>query len=69
MRNAIWVGLVMAAAVACVKNVPQDLKTGEDGRNKGAKEMKIENDEAMAGGLPNQKGEVFDATTIDVQLK
>ncbi|MBL8625671.1 MAG: hypothetical protein JNK64_30445 [Myxococcales bacterium] len=56
MPNAIWVGLVLAASVACVKNVPQDLKTGEDGRNKGAKEMKIENDEAKAHGIVTYPG-------------
>ncbi|MBK9030043.1 MAG: hypothetical protein IPL61_01680 [Myxococcales bacterium] len=56
MRNGIWVGLAILATVACTKNVPQDLKTGEDGRTKGARELKIENNEARARGIVTYPG-------------
>ncbi len=45
----------------------QDVKDKEKASAQTAKIMNVLT--AMAGGLPNQKGEVFDATTIDVQLK
>ena len=55
--------LIVAAAVAacfvlsaCAKNVPQDSRTGEDGRNKGAQEMKLENNEAKARGIVTYPG-------------
>ncbi len=55
--------LIVAAAVAacfvlsaCAKNVPQDSHTGEDGRNKGAVEMKLENNEAKARGIVTYPG-------------
>lgn len=55
MSRAIWVGLAIAA-VACAKNVPQDMKTGEDGRSKGAKEMTLENGEAKSHGIVTYPG-------------
>ncbi|MBK9030044.1 MAG: hypothetical protein IPL61_01685 [Myxococcales bacterium] len=47
---------LLVGAAGCSKNVPQDSKTGEDGRTKGAKEMKIENNEARARGIVTYPG-------------
>lgn len=51
--------LAMSVALAfggCVKNVPQNAKTGEDGSLKGAKELKLENNEAKATGIVTYPG-------------
>ena len=50
-RHRLVIATVLAllvGAAGCSKNVPQDSKTGEDGRPKGAKEMKLENNEAQS---------------------
>lgn len=63
-RPRAW-GLMLTAAfgcalaltlAACPKNVPQDLATGEDGRVKGAVEMKLENNESRATGIVTYPG-------------
>ena len=56
MRKLFWVGLAIASTIACTKNVPQDGKSGEDGRNKGAVEMKLENNEATSRGIVTYPG-------------
>jgi len=48
------VGLLLL--VACMHNVPQDAKTGEDGKIKSAKPMKLENGEATAKGVVTYPG-------------
>ena len=45
--------LVLAA---CPKNVPQDSRSGEDGSYKGAKEIKLENNEAKSRGIVTYPG-------------
>ena len=52
---ATFAGLALAI-VACSKNVPQESKTGEDGRNKGALEVKLENNEARSTGIVTYPG-------------
>lgn len=54
---AMALALALALALAgCAKNVPQESKSGEDARVKGAKEMKIENNEARARGIVTYPG-------------
>jgi hypothetical protein len=48
------VGVVLLAS--CANNVPQDKKTGPDGRIKGAKEMVLENGVAKATGIVTYPG-------------
>lgn len=57
-RLIVAIGLCALALTlaACPKNVPQDSATGEDGRFKGAKEMKLENDESRASGIVTYPG-------------
>lgn len=49
------VGLIVLLA-ACASNVPQDKKTGPDGKVKGAKEMVLDNGEAKATGIVTYPG-------------
>jgi hypothetical protein len=44
------------AVMACAHNVPQDDKTGEDGKIKGAKEIRLENGEGKAKGIVTYPG-------------
>ncbi|MEZ4401755.1 MAG: hypothetical protein R3B06_17135 [Kofleriaceae bacterium] len=44
------------ALAACSKNVPQDSHSGDDARNKGALELKLENGEAKARGIVTYPG-------------
>lgn len=55
-RPALPALALIVGLAACAKNVPQDLKTGEDGRQKGAKVMKIENNEARSRGIVTYPG-------------
>jgi hypothetical protein len=48
------VGLVVFAA--CAHNVPQDSHSGEDGRQKGAKAITLENGEGKASGIVTYPG-------------
>lgn len=60
-RGALLIAAVGLCALAltlagCPKNVPQDSSSGEDARFKGAKEMKIELNEARATGIVTYPG-------------
>ena len=46
----------VALAAGCSKMVPQDKATGEDGKQKGAKELVLENDESFARGIVTYPG-------------
>jgi len=48
--------IALAAFAGCLKNVPQDSKTGEDGTYKGAREIKLENNEAKSRGIVTYPG-------------
>src|SRR5690349_1810876 len=52
------VGLLVGviACAACAHNVPQDQATGNDGKQKGAKEIKLENNEGKAHGIVTYPG-------------
>src|SRR5262245_2967679 len=52
--RACLVGLLVIAA--CWQDVAQDGATGNDGKLKGAKEMKLENGEAKAKGIVTYPG-------------
>jgi hypothetical protein len=47
---------VIALLATCANNVPQDKKTGPDGKIKGAKEMVLDNNEAKATGVVTYPG-------------
>jgi hypothetical protein len=47
---------VIALLASCASNVPQDKKTGPDGKIKGAKEMVLDNNEARATGIVTYPG-------------
>jgi hypothetical protein len=55
VRVSLLCALVLALA-ACPKNVPQDMATGEDGKSSGAREMKLENNEARSTGIVTYPG-------------
>lgn len=55
-RVLVIVGVSAALAAGCPKNVPQELRTGEDGKVKGARAMKLENNEARARGIVTYPG-------------
>jgi hypothetical protein len=48
--------LVPLALLSCASNVPQDKKSGADGKVKGAKSMVLENGEAKATGIVTYPG-------------
>jgi hypothetical protein len=48
--------LAILLALSCAHNVPQDKQTGPDGRNKGAKQLTLENGEARATGIVTYPG-------------
>ncbi len=48
--------LAILLALSCAHNVPQDKATGSDGRNKGAKQLNLENGEAKATGIVTYPG-------------
>jgi hypothetical protein len=50
------VAAALIAAAGCASNVPQDKKSGNDGRVKGAKAMILENGEAKATGIVTYPG-------------
>src|ERR1043165_5320585 len=50
------VALVGLLGAACMHNVPQDAKSGEDGKIKSARPMKMENNEASAKGIVTYPG-------------
>lgn len=43
-------------SLSCARNVPQDKSTGEDGKTKGAKEIRLENGEAKVNGIVTYPG-------------
>ncbi|MBA3503725.1 MAG: hypothetical protein M4D80_38500 [Myxococcota bacterium] len=49
-------GLLVLFGLSCAHNVPQDKKTGNDGKTKGAKELRLENGEAKASGIVTYPG-------------
>jgi hypothetical protein len=55
-------GLLLLASLAafamsgCAHNVPQDSATGNDGKNKGARPINLENGEGKAGGIVTYPG-------------
>src|SRR4051812_30114325 len=48
--------LALCVALSCAHNVPQDKATGDDGRQKGAKEITLENGEAHVPGIVTYPG-------------
>jgi hypothetical protein len=56
--RVVYRGLLVLslASLSCAHNVPQDKKTGEDGRVKGARELKLENGEAKSNGIVTYPG-------------
>ena len=48
--------LAVTLALSCAHNVPQDSQTGNDGKTKGARELKLENGEAKAQGIVTYPG-------------
>jgi len=52
---ARWIA-ALALLASCANNVPQDKKTGADGKYKGAKELVLENGEAKATGIVTYPG-------------
>jgi hypothetical protein len=49
-------GFAILFALSCAHNVPQDKKTGADGKVKGAKALSFENGEAKASGIVTYPG-------------
>jgi len=49
-------GVLSFALAGCPKNVPQDSKSGEDAKYKGAKTITLENDEGRARGIVTYPG-------------
>lgn len=47
---------ILCTVLSCAHNVPQDSKTGEDGKTKGAKPMTFDNGEAKANGIVTYPG-------------
>jgi len=54
-RRGLVLGVLVVCAT-CAHNVPQDSKTGEDGKIKGAKALTFENGEAKAAGVVTYPG-------------
>jgi hypothetical protein len=49
-------GICVLALVSCAHNVPQDDRTGDDGKFKGAREIRLENGEAKVHGIVTYPG-------------
>ena len=47
---------ILLLALSCAHNVPQDKRTGSDGKNKGAKSLTLENGEARTTGIVTYPG-------------
>lgn len=56
MRPIVCLFLSIAALASCAANVSQDAKTGDDGKQKGAKEVRLENGEGKAKGVVTYPG-------------
>lgn len=54
--GGLAIGLAILCTLSCAHNVPQDSKTGEDGRVKGAKPLTLDNGEAKAQGIVTYPG-------------
>jgi hypothetical protein len=54
--GGLALGLVILFVAACPHNVPQDSKSGEDAKTKGAKAMTLDNGEAKANGIVTYPG-------------
>ncbi len=52
--RGLWGLLILA--LACAHNVPQDSKTGNDGKEKGAKAITLENGEGRSNGIVTYPG-------------
>jgi len=55
-RAALLFPCFALALAGCPKNVPQDSKTGEDGKPGGAKELKLDQNQAKASGIVTYPG-------------
>jgi hypothetical protein len=55
VRALVLAGFALAVG-GCPKNVPQDSKSGEDATYKGAREIKLENNEAKSRGIVTYPG-------------
>jgi hypothetical protein len=51
-----WPVYVASLALSCAHNVPQDSSSGEDGKQKGAKTVTLENGEAKTSGIVTYPG-------------
>jgi hypothetical protein len=59
LGKPVWArsfGLALIVLVGCARTVPQDSKTGADGKIKGARELQLENGEAKATGIVTYPG-------------
>jgi hypothetical protein len=54
--RVLLVGLLVVGVIACAHNVPQDSATGNDGKQKGAKEIRLENNEGKTRGIVTYPG-------------
>jgi hypothetical protein len=54
--GGLAIGLAILCTLSCAHNVPQDSKTGEDGKVKGAKPLTLDNGEAKAQGIVTYPG-------------
>jgi hypothetical protein len=54
--SGVMVSCMAALLASCASNVPQDKKTGPDGKVKGAKELVLDNNEARATGIVTYPG-------------
>lgn len=52
----VWPACFAAFALSCAHNVPQDVSTGSDGKEKGAKPVTMENGEGHASGIVTYPG-------------
>lgn len=52
----LLITLATTMLIACAHNVPQDKRTGSDGKTKGARAMTLENGEARASGIVTYPG-------------
>jgi hypothetical protein len=68
--GGVAVGLAVALAMSCARNVPQDAATGNDGKIKGAKNITLENGEGKANGIVTYPGgDRIDWKEVDVPEK
>lgn len=54
--GGLAIGLAILCTLSCAHNVPQDSKTGDDGKVKGAKPLTLDNGEAKAQGIVTYPG-------------